>query len=380
MKNIIINLSREQRVLKNNKGQTLYYFLIFIVILVISWAMMLNIAQLIRNRMIMQNEADNLALSLAIYKARVLNFLGGTNYLMGTVLSLGMNPRVTQLASYSTDIIGGLPATMSCEVENPLSDFRHSTIANEQNDGVKIIKYLVDALQKMQDTVIKGYFLYHLGAVTNSINKDYDVLLFPLKPETNLGLKRNSKGIQYYSTDNNCIYIDYFRHFHFVTRSKYNKSRYSWFVEGDKFNEQKIKVVLRQKTKNKKPLFAKLLEIQYPQIVVYSAAAPYNVYGSMFPKKEDTFTGATKMTASLVEVSSSLQLLLMEIAVANASSFPALAPLAALAEAAIAVNYLESKTASLQLVSGKDNPIDAYLSAKNGGWAAHLVPYGTNNQ
>ncbi|MDR3253709.1 MAG: hypothetical protein LBT07_01930 [Endomicrobium sp.] len=74
--------------------------------------MMLNIAQLIRNRMALQNEADNIALSLATYKARVLNFVGKTNYLMGTVLSLGMNPRVTQLASYSTnkDIIRTITA------------------------------------------------------------------------------------------------------------------------------------------------------------------------------------------------------------------------------------------------------------------------------
>jgi hypothetical protein len=26
--------------------------------------------------------------------------------------------------------------------------------------------------------------------------------------------------------------------------------------------------------------------------------------------------------------------------------------------------------------SEKDNPIDAYLEAKTGGWSAHLVPYG----
>ncbi|GHT42682.1 hypothetical protein AGMMS49921_08480 [Endomicrobiia bacterium] len=102
----------EQNLLKNNKGQTLYYFLILVVIFVISFAMMLNIANLIRNRMIMQNKADNIALSLATHKARVLNFLGGTNYLMGTALSLGMNPRGIQLSSYSTDAIGGFPATM----------------------------------------------------------------------------------------------------------------------------------------------------------------------------------------------------------------------------------------------------------------------------
>ncbi|MDR3257042.1 MAG: hypothetical protein LBT18_05330 [Endomicrobium sp.] len=361
----------------NNKGQTLYYFLIFVIILVISWAMMLNIARLIRNRMILQNEADNIALSLAAYKARVLNFLGGTNYLIGMILSLGMNPRVTQLASYSTDIIGGFPATMNSSYENPLSDLKHKIAANKQNGGVQKIKFIVDTLQKMQDVAIKGYAIYYYNILANNSNKDYNILLFPVHPDNNLGLKRNSKGIQYYFTINDiCIYLDYATHFHFLTRSKYKKSKYSWFVEGEKFNEQKVKVVLRQKTDNKSPLFAKLLKIQYPQLVVYSAAAPYNVKGSMFPKKEDTFTGATALTASLVEVSSLLQLAIMTKTVANSSALgPQATPFIALAEAAIAINYLESKKATAQLLSGKDNPIDAYLKAKNGGWAAHLVPY-----
>ncbi|MDR3275243.1 MAG: hypothetical protein LBS81_04645 [Endomicrobium sp.] len=51
---------------------------------------------------------------------------------MGTVLSLGMNPRATQLASYSTDFVGGLPATMNISYRKPFSDLKHDTIANKQ--------------------------------------------------------------------------------------------------------------------------------------------------------------------------------------------------------------------------------------------------------
>ncbi|MDR3275013.1 MAG: hypothetical protein LBS81_03395 [Endomicrobium sp.] len=138
--------------MKNNRGQTLYYFLIFTVILVISWAMMLNIACLIRDRIRLQNEADYIALSIATYKARVLNFLGGTNYLIGEILSLSMNPRITQLASYSTDIIGGFPATMYPSFENPLSDIKHETFGHKKDDGVRKIKYVVDTLFKKLKT------------------------------------------------------------------------------------------------------------------------------------------------------------------------------------------------------------------------------------
>ncbi|MDR2437690.1 MAG: hypothetical protein LBD17_06500 [Endomicrobium sp.] len=70
----------------------------------------------------------------------------------------------------------------------------------------------------------------------------------------------------------------------------------------------------------------------------------------------------------------------MERAIANTSSFgPEVVPFVAVAEAIVALNYLESKRASAQILSGKDNRIDAYLKAQSGGWAAHLVPYGKKN-
>jgi hypothetical protein len=363
--------------LKNNRGQTLYYFLILTVILIVSWAMMLNIACLIRDRIRLQNEADCIALSLATYKARVLNFLGGTNYLIGEILSLGMNPRITQLSSYSTDVIGGFPATMNPSFENFLSDLKHETFGHKKDDGVRKIRHVVDTIQKAQDLAIKGYYAYHYGIVSCNISEDYNVLLLPSHPEKNLGLKRNSKGINYYSTTNlACVYQDASMHFHIISRNKYSQSKYSWFVEGEKFSEQKIKVVLRKKISKRKPLFAKFIGIHYPQIVTFSAASPYNVKGSMFPKVEDTFTGATKTTMVLSESASLSQLALMERAISNASSFgPEVVPFVAAAVAVGAINYLESKRASAQILNGQDNPIDAYLKAKSGGWSAHLVPY-----
>jgi hypothetical protein len=366
----------KNKFLKSHKGQTLYYFLVFLIILIISWAMMLNIAYLIRNRMQMQNEADCMALSLATYKARVLNFLAKTNYMIGSVLSLSTNPRMIQLSSYSSDKIGGWPASMAPSCENPMSDIVHDAINVGRNNSVEKTKQIIETLQKFQDIAIKSYLTYHYSML---INKKYNVLLLPIKPEKNLGLKRNSKGIQYYSTKSYCYYIDPTTHFHFLIRSKYKKSKYSWFVQGDKFYNQKIKVILRQKRANKKPLFSKFLNIQYPEVIIYSAASPYNIKGTMFPRKERTFTGATKLTASLVETSSAIQYALMAKSIAQPATFPPAGPFMALAEAGLFINYAESKRESIKLVSNKDNPIDAYLGAKNGGWAAHLVPYNAVN-
>jgi hypothetical protein len=360
------------RFLKNNNGQSLYYFLIFIIILIISWAMMLNIACLIRKRMQMQNEADCLALSLATYKARVLNFLAKTNYMIGAILSLGTNPRIIQLSSYSTDKVGGWPAIMTPKFENPMSDLLHDVVNIKRDIGIKKVKQTVELLQKVQDISIQCYLAYYYSVL---INEKYNILLSPTKPNKNLGLKRNSKGIKYYSTKNYCFYIDPTTHFHFLIRSKYKRSKYSWFVEGNKFYDQKIRVILRQKKIAKQPLFAKFLNIHYPEIIVYSAASPYNVKGSMFPKKEDFFTGATKLTSTLVEASSAMQFALMAKALAQPAAFPPLASFVALAEVGLFINYAESKRESIKLLQNKDNPVDTYLSAKRGGWAAHLVPY-----
>jgi hypothetical protein len=374
---IILKHFQEQKslgnkIFKNNKGQTLYYFLIFTIVLVISWAMMLNIACLIRNRMEMQNEADCMALSLATYKARVLNFLAKTNYMIGAVLSLSTNPRIIQLSSYSSDKVGGWPAIMNPSCENSISDVLHDVINTKRNNGVERVKQVVEMLQKVQNISIKSYLAYHYSML---INKKYNVFLIPVKPEKNLGLKRNLEGIQYYATKNYCYYVDPTTHLHLLLRSRYKKSKYSWFVQGDKFHEQKVKVILRHKRASRKPLFAKFLNIYLPEITVYSAATPYNAKGAMFPKKESSFTGSTKVTSTLVEASSAMQFALMSKALVQTAVFPQAGPFVALAEAGLFINYAESKRESIKLLTNKDNPIDAYFSAKCGGWAAHLVPY-----
>ena len=72
------------------KGQAMPYMLVMLVALVISWAMMVNIAKLLHDRIMMQNAADNAALSVAVYKARTLNYLGDINYRIGALLLDGL--------------------------------------------------------------------------------------------------------------------------------------------------------------------------------------------------------------------------------------------------------------------------------------------------
>jgi hypothetical protein len=57
-----------------------------IFILIVSWAMIINTAKLLRDRMLMQNAADNAAISLSVHKARALNTLGLLNYAIASAL------------------------------------------------------------------------------------------------------------------------------------------------------------------------------------------------------------------------------------------------------------------------------------------------------
>ena len=71
---------------KGSNGQAMPFFLAMIVTLIICWAMMLNIAKLLLDRMVLQNAADNAVMSVAVCKARLLNRLGQLNYLIACAL------------------------------------------------------------------------------------------------------------------------------------------------------------------------------------------------------------------------------------------------------------------------------------------------------
>ena len=369
---------------------------------------MLNIAKLIRDRMIMQNKADNAALSLATYKARVLNFLSSTNYLIGFVLSMGMEPTIVQMPSFSTKGVGGLPDPVMFNFgqEYFLSDIKHDCVAQPKNSSVHQIKLLVDGLIGMQNTAIQEYHKYCIavckdaGTALGDSYKDYIVQIVPIpnpvetKPEKYLGLKRNSKKVQYLKTLTlECIYSDMFYHFHSTGHEKYREGS-SWLVEDENFYDQKISVVVGKKKKSGyTPLFAKLLDIQFPTIIAFSAAAPYNAGNSKepkkkitgFPKTEENYTGNTTLSGSLVWTTYGVQMAALQLAVVNIYSLIPYPPAAAAVAATIEgfVGAAGAYAAWLQEENkDKDNPITAYEDSVNsgGGWAAHLVPFKTQKK
>ncbi|MCL2484830.1 MAG: Tad domain-containing protein [Endomicrobia bacterium] len=386
----------------NNRGQTLYYFLVFTLILVISWAMMLNIAKLIRDRMAMQNAVDNAALSLAVHKARTMNFVGNVNYLIGSLLSLGTDPFLVQMPSYNTDIIAAY-------ITGDLASGFHK----EKDEDVARLKGWVDKLQDLQEEALELHLAYGKAIFTENLFKGYFLKMpgaysdFSLESaEKYFGIKRNKKGIKYLKTVNttiNKIHIVYNPYPAFadsalqdvlkdifpaakvlselgnlyneyVPKKKHYEKPYSWYVvDEENFYKQKIKISMTKykEDKSDKPLFSGLLKIVYPQaMTVYSAAAIYNTKGTMFPDKEDTNTG---IPDSMVRMSYNV-LFLAKTGEFIKSLHKAKVPPKIIGVVAAAITA-ERYARYLKAFKNKNNPINAYNDAKEGGWGAHLVPY-----
>ena len=71
---------------RHQSGQALPFFVLCMVMLCLFWFMMINLGKLVKDRMMMQNAADNAALTASILKARALNQLGLINRTLGFFL------------------------------------------------------------------------------------------------------------------------------------------------------------------------------------------------------------------------------------------------------------------------------------------------------
>lgn len=389
--------------LKNNRGQTLYYFLIFTMILVISWAMMLNIAKIIRDRMIMQNTADNIALSIATHKARTMNLVANINYLIGTVLSLGTSPDGVQIPSYDTDKIAAYIT----------GDTSKEYFSEEEKD-VEDMKNIVEKLQQAQEILLKYHMTYPKTLILKYLAQGY-MLTVPLEytgfglenAEKYFGIKRNMKGITYLTTSNlnfqnvhivfnplpittginfaELLKIPGYQFMKFVDenipRNKHDKKDYSWYIEdSENMYKQKIKVTLTNdnitgSSSTSKPILGRILNISKPFITVRSASAIYNTKGTMFPESEDTNTGVADAMISVPYI------VFNQVKIANfAKNLENLkVPPYVIG---ILTGYLESESCASfwKAYLNRNNPIDAYNDAKDGGWAAHLVPYNAEEE
>lgn len=380
---------------KNNRGQTLYYFMIFTLILVLSWAMMLNIAKIIRDRMNMQNAADNIALSIATHKARTMNLVAGLNYIMGITLALGTDPFFIQMPSFNTDIIAAYPT----------GDISRSW--SREYSSVKRMKEIVEALKKAQDIALISHLTYVDTLIAEYNLKGYGLIVSPAALPTIanaqriFGLERNDNGIKYlytYNGDFNGLHfvfnqssdifdfddsdpdssnklLEKLKSILFLNRKVYAKSDTSWYISTEDIYKQKIKVNLSDENllnnENRyTPLFGNLLGIRKPVIIVRSAASIYNTKGTMFPDKKGKNTGYPNLSVAIPFKT----LIAKQFAVFSIKLYSKVPKIVA----TVIVGFIAGNIAlnMFLAVNDKNNPIDAYLDSRKGGWAAHLVPYG----
>ncbi|MDR2860777.1 MAG: Tad domain-containing protein [Elusimicrobiota bacterium] len=406
-------MNKRFKVLTCNKGQSLYYIMIFVMIIVLSWAMMLNIARLISDRMKMQNIADNAALSIATHRARTLNYVANLNYLIGVTLSLGTNPGsgYWMTPSYNIDHIG---ATIG---------FQGSS-TGQNNGNVASLKFAVDAMTVLQTLMFYMHLLYENNLAYKLGQEGYTLLaepypniavfaqpqnlwdlikndpmqaisliqnlikLSPADVTAEFGLKRNKNKVKYKKTKVNKWFLGLNRQAKYYDKGSSYKDGDSWLVSTDDITNQKVTVVLQQNKDNTyKPLFSRLLNISMPVMRARSAAIVYNTKGTMFPKTEDKFTGADTIVGVInyaVYVGHIISFMSdWGRMISQDSSVPFIGPALAIEEATAltafsAVSVIQSINSYNDMAEHNDNPIWSYRTAKQGGWFAQLTQYDDN--
>ena len=303
--------------------------LVMMVVLVISWAMMLNIAKLLSDRMILQNAADNAALSAATAKARLLNKLGQLNYLMGCAL-YGTAEGMTNYNSYG--VTGGIygvclqgagPADFqrykdTQERIGSIFDASHNPyctgIDKGWNESAKLItaaRNLVFGMAKAQDA-LRYQFLSEFAVPIPSFNRIFTIAqnqefgkdgvddIYVINPQSVLleDVIRNRNGVGYCKTESFCVSVPPNpitppgAHVHVYWAKDYIREKESWlYVDKEKFHKNlRITVLAVKKSASASgkgyPLLGKWIGIEWPEMNAVASAAVFNRRGPMFPVEE----------------------------------------------------------------------------------------------
>jgi len=346
------------------------YMLLMMVALVISWAMMLNIAKLLTDRMIMQNAADNAAMSVAIYQARVLNLVGRLNYYIGCTLGAGVYPYVVQMNEFDQHMVGCLTDGLDNGPE--LNAARYA--------GANGMRVWTRLASNFEFALVDGYRLATYSILSGIANKqdfkDNNIkVIWPLPMSCSIdGLQRNDNQVTYYKTVNwsipaPCGLI------HVVTPKEYCTENYSWYYianEG-KFANRKITAILSKDNEDGYPILGKWLGISWPSIEVTASASVYNRAGPMFPRTKSNATGVPKALLPVFAANCAFQLNRLNNIRNNAALLPG--PIPAMVATFAIGGYSEEATRHLTTaLNDKETPIRADQDAENGGWDAHLVP------
>jgi len=400
--------------LKKQSGQALPYFMAMLVVLVLCWAMIMNIAKLLHDRMMMQNAADNAAQSVAIYQARVLNVVGYMNYKIAEAIAGGAFPVLTPIKLYNQQYVGHADDSIC---KKPSGLFAYST--HEESSHVSGLRNLITGLAMAQQSVIDAYpvdaqFIANDIASRQEYNSSKETTgadLAMVVPATIGGIKKNNQSIKYFSTivyEVNWVSVSGLslkkKHAHIFLPGKgfndpWREDNMSWYYIDDKdaFSKRKVTVMAIKKGNSDSnkgyPLMGNLFGLTgWPEITTKASAAVYNPRGPMFPLVRDDSTGIGLSDIPLAAVGLEQSLQDMSDKAAQVADIPYIGPVLAgivgtMAAAISGVagisvaNALSSDETPIKRYNQVSNPDNKIQIAPNCeqlyGWEAHLVPVGS---
>jgi hypothetical protein len=357
----------------------------------------------------MQNAADNAALSIAVMRARILNLMGVTNYIKGTVLASGSFPKVIHFYTFNQQNVGNQLDSNCTGGEACVGETKFNSILT--------MRFFLNQLTNFQNTLMnpavqKGLFFYVLervskyqninsynqptgadGAViipesyreTGSVFNDLSMLAstFLYKIE---GLKQNNNKVTYMKTVNTSGPSLTGEHVHVVWYEKYGEPEaHSWYYISDitQFSKSRITVLAIKRGLSRLnigyPIFARWFGISWPDIYAVGSAASYCSQGPMFPTEQNDLTGVPWFMIPMIELGYVKSLKnSFDVISDNAALLPDLGPLlwAAIKGGEVAFfAYLNERIREAK--SLHETPIKTYEEATRdgkGGWQAHLVP------
>lgn len=387
VKNLILKIPETKMgPINSRRAQAMPYFFMMVFVLVLCWAMMINVAKLVKDRMMMQNAADNAAISVAVLQARVLNVIGSMNYLIATTLASGAYPAIVHINLYNQHYVGSA-LDRKCSGGLEMGKESYEYVSKLRN----LVVGLTEAQKKLVEVVYPAQVLYVANKIAerqeyNAKKEATGADIAICAPLTIEGLKQNEREIVYYTTVNwgvGPIPFVLNKHVHFVLPKEYKREKYSWYYveDNDKFSKRKVTVTVIKKSDSASnkgyPLFGKWFGIEWPAIYATASAAVYNVDGRMYPKKADDSTG---MPPELIPVASALlakQLKDMGELAAEVGKLPVIGPALGGIVGALAATVAAVAGVSVALaITSDDTPVKTYNTAKEGGWDAQLVPVG----
>jgi len=177
---------------RNQKGQALPFMTLAVMILLLCWLMIINVGKLESERMMMQNAADNAALSVAAYKARALNKLMMINWMIGTLL-YGTEYGVSNYWKY-----GALLTVSGAHAGAPIPVFPKAMpkILGMGGDSKQEVISTIDLAAGGKKTAISGIYNLLKGniAAMKSIFQPYPVRALKLANDIAKRQAYNSKG------------------------------------------------------------------------------------------------------------------------------------------------------------------------------------------